>query len=301
MDKTDVVLSQMLLVNSRTPYRELGLKLGLSVNAVHKRIQAMQQAGIIRAFTARVGLYPLKATTVFLFGRSAAPVTEEMARRLGTQGSIYWVTLAGGNFIYIGANLRSISELGPLVEFVKKEGQLPDPTIGIADPIAMHSPPQATPLSKLDYRIIRSMASNSRKPLTEVADDVGISAKTVQRRLEKMTREYTIELSMDWYPDVSNDIMTIFHINLKPSSDRASVGPGIMARYSPNAIFNLTFSNLPNLLTTIVWTNSMKELQEIRLRLQAEDFVESLMPNVLFIGYTFDTWRDRLVFEKTPP
>jgi DNA-binding Lrp family transcriptional regulator len=301
MDKTDVVLSQMLLMNSRTPYRELGLKLGLSVNAVHKRIQAMQQAGIIRSFTARVSLYSLKATTIFIFGQSAVPVTEEIARRLGKQGSIYWVTLAGGNFIYVGAYLKSIAELGPVMEFVKKEAGLPDPTIGIADPIAMPSPQPATPLSKLDYRIIRSLARNSRKPLTEIADDVGISAKTVARRLEKMINERTIELSMDWYPDVSNDIMTIFHINLKPSADRARVGPGIMAGYSPNAVFYLTFSNLPNLLTTIVWTNSMKELQEIRMRLQDEDFVESLMPNVLFIGYTFDTWRDRLFSEKAPP
>jgi DNA-binding Lrp family transcriptional regulator len=46
MDKTDIALSMLLLNNSRLPHRELAEKLGLSVNAVHKRIQALKDAGI---------------------------------------------------------------------------------------------------------------------------------------------------------------------------------------------------------------------------------------------------------------
>ena len=41
MDKTDIILTQLLLRNSRLPYRELAEKLDLSVNAVHKRIREL--------------------------------------------------------------------------------------------------------------------------------------------------------------------------------------------------------------------------------------------------------------------
>ncbi len=54
MDNIDVVLIQLLLANSRRSYGELAGQLGLSVNAVHKRIQALIEAGIIRKFTAKV-------------------------------------------------------------------------------------------------------------------------------------------------------------------------------------------------------------------------------------------------------
>jgi DNA-binding Lrp family transcriptional regulator len=53
MDKTDIALSMLLLGDSRLSHRELSEKLGLSINAVHKRIQELKAAGMIRKFTAR--------------------------------------------------------------------------------------------------------------------------------------------------------------------------------------------------------------------------------------------------------
>ena len=42
----------------------------------------------------------------------------------------------------------------------------------------------------------------------------------------------------------------------------------------------------------------MKELKELRERIQNEEAIESIMPNVLYTGYMFDTWRDKLLLEK---
>jgi DNA-binding Lrp family transcriptional regulator len=68
----------MLLANSRTSYRDLAERLGLSVNAVHKLIQAMVEEGIIRAFTARISLSALNALTVIIYGRSDSVSTQEL-------------------------------------------------------------------------------------------------------------------------------------------------------------------------------------------------------------------------------
>lgn len=62
MDKTDIVLSMLLLANSRISYRELAEKLDLSANAIHKRIQSLIDLGIIRRFTTKVSLVALQAT-----------------------------------------------------------------------------------------------------------------------------------------------------------------------------------------------------------------------------------------------
>jgi len=303
MDETDVTLSKLLLTNSRLSYRELADRLDLSVNAVHKRIQTLIEQRIIRAFTAKINLYTLKGVPVLVFGRSEAQ-SFEACEKLGRHGSTYWVGVAGGNYLYVGAYLQDIGELEPYVDFLKKEAQMPDPTVGIerqgAD--SPFSPSfRAVTLYPLDYQIIHALRNNSRKLISEVAEELGVSAKTVRRRLSRMISEGLIELSIKWYPDASNDIMTIFHLHLKASADKSKVGPFLLQRYSPHAIHLWSFSNLPNHAICVVWTNTMKKLREILESLQKEPVFQSVNPNILYAGFIFDTWRDRIVSEKGAP
>ncbi len=223
MDKTDVILCQLLLANSRLSYRELGEKLNLSVTAVHNRIQSLIQIGVIRKFTAKLSPVAKKGIHVLIFGSSKANSTRDLNPKLQKNGSIYWLAMGGGNILYVGAYLKDISELDRLVRFVKDAAQMPEPTVGITvSPV----PPNMnfvknpeTALCELDYRIVRSMKDDSRKRTSEVAEELGVSAKTVQRRLNRMIKNFLISLSMDWYPDASNDIIGTFHVQLKPEAD----------------------------------------------------------------------------------
>jgi hypothetical protein len=90
----------------------------------------------------------------------------------------------------------------------------------------------------------------------------------------------------------------MFHLCLKASVEKSKIGPILIKKYSPNALFFWSFSNLPDLLLCAVWTNTMKELQDIRKSFQSEEVFESIVPNVLYTGYMFDTWRDELVLKK---
>jgi DNA-binding Lrp family transcriptional regulator len=293
MDRTDIALSMLLLNNSRLSYRELAEKLDLSVNAVHKRIQALKDAGIIRRFTAKVSLFALNAVTIMVFGVSDDKLLSDVHKRLGKHGSIYWVAKAGANYLYVGAYLRSISELESLVGYVRKEAKMPNPMVGIVSvaPAGLMRAVSSNALYPLDLQIVRALHADSRKALTDVAEELRVSAKTVRRRLLRMVDKGLIELSMEWYPDASNDIMTVFHVHLKPTAAKDAVA-GIFKKYSPNVLFYWSFSNLSNELFTVVWTNTMKELREIQDRFAAEEAFESIVPNILYVGYIFDTWRD---------
>ncbi len=305
MDKNDLILSQLLMANSRLPYRDLADKLGLSVNAVHRRIQALIETGIIRAFTAKISLSALNAFGVLVFGKSETQSIDEACEKLGNHDLTYWVGVGGGNHLYIGAYLRSISELESYVDFVKEEAQMLDPTVGINPPPEPDLPSSVTArettLSSLDYQIIYALHKDSRRPISEVSEELGISAKTARRRLSRMIRDGLIELSMEWYPDASNDISALFHLRVRSSADRSKVGSMLVKKYAPNALFFWLFSNLPNQMVCVVWTRTMKELNDIRESFESEEFLESIVPNVLYTGYIFDTWRDKLLLEKGRP
>lgn len=299
MDKTDVLLSMLLIANSRTPYRELADTLNLSANAVHKRIHSLIDQGVIRKFTTKINLSALQAVNVLLYGKSEAESLGNLHEKLGKHGSIWWLTLGGGNFVIIGAFLRSLSEIESLTDYVKKEVLIPSPIVGIISaPQSNLNASLEKMLHSLDRQIIYALSNDSRKPVADIAEEVGATAKTVRRRLSTMIGKSLIEFSIHWYPDTSNDIISIMHVRLKPDANKEAVAH-ILKGYFPNLLFYYQLINIPNELFCFVWTNSMKELKEIQQCLVDEEIVASIVPNILYTGYIFDTWRDELVRPQT--
>ena len=264
LDKRDLLLSQLLQANSRLPYQELASKLDISVNAVNKRIREMSKAGIIRAFTARLSVTAVNALTVWVFGRSDAP-SGDLHEKLHKNDSTYWVGLGSGNFVYVGAYLRDVSGLEQYVSFVREEAQFADPTVGLFPESTSHA--RVRNLYPLDYQIIYALHRDSRRPLSEVAEELHVSAKTVRRRLARMLEEGLVELSTEWYPDASNDIITMFHLRLGPSTELKKAVNSLQVKHAPNILVPVPFSNLPNLLLCFAWTNTMKELKELKDRI----------------------------------
>jgi len=297
MDRTDITLCLFLMSNSRTPYHELAARLGLSINAVHKRIGAMANLGMIRAFTAHPSLSFLGAIAVWVSGRSEAAHPSDLHQRLGKDDRTYWVANSGGGYIYVGGYLRDISELDEYVGFVKKEGEMSNPTVGIVPPMGRSS--QKESLRALDYQILASIRRDSRKPATEIAAEVNASAKTVHRRLEWMQEKGLVDFTIDWYPDASNDIVAVCHVEVARGSDRMKVLENLRGRFAQNILVEMLFSNLPNQIALFLWTNSMKQMEDLRESVSGTEGVGSVLLNVLQIGYMFETWRDGLVLEKT--
>lgn len=299
MDKTDISLCVFLMSNSRTPYHELAARLGLSINAVHKRIGALMESGIIRAFTARPSLITLGALTVWVYGRSEAAHPADVHLRLGADDRTYWVANSGGGYIYVGGYLRGLSELDDYVAFVKREGEIGEPSVGIIPQIPNPFPKEG--LQPLDYQILASLRKDSRKPVSEVATEVKASAKTVHRRLERMVEKGLIDFGIDWYPDASNDIVSLCHIEIAQRSDRSKVLAALRQKFRQSILVEVLFSNLPNLLVLFLWTNSMKQMEDLRENVGRVEGVKSVMLNVLQIGYMFDTWRDKLILKEAGP
>lgn len=296
MDDTDIRLSQMLMKNSRVPYRELASKLGISLQAVHRRIQVLKEMGVIRDFVTVPSREALNAIVVFIFGPSSASSMDDIVDTIGENGNVYGIYVAGGNVLYVAALLRDISELEPITKVVREVGQVAEPSIGISGSRGSSlSGAGVAPLSDMDLRIIRSLHKDSRKAVTDVAEDLGVSAKTVNRRLSRMSKDGLVDFTIKWYPCGCRDIFTMFHLDLTKGVDKNQARMDLLKKHGPRIVRPMAFSNLPNFLLFLTWSISPKEVEELQRAMEREEYIDTVMANILYVGYPYDNWRDTLI------
>jgi len=110
-----------------------------------------------------------------------------------------------------------------------------------------------------------------------------------------MVERKLADFSIEWYPDKSDDIVSLCHLEVTRGFDRLKVLESLRQKFSQNILVEVLFSNMPNSVVAFMWTNSMKQLEDLRERIGQAEGTRSVMLNVLQIGYIFDTWRDKLV------
>jgi len=294
MDEIDFIILKKLLENSRVTYRELSEIFDMSVSANHKRINNLVEDGNIDGFIARPSIIALKYLWVLIFGTSRAKSMESVRKELGQHENIKALAMAGGKFLYISAYLKNISELQEFSSYVSETAHISEPTIGIINLPYITTP---EPLTTIDYKILRSLNKDSRKPITDVADDTGLSAKTIRKRLGRMIEnnlaEFIIELRL-----MSKDcFVTIFHLFLNEGTNMNSTIQHLNKKYYQKFSHLLSYSNIPNFITLHTWAKTPQDSEKIHKELQTEGF-KDIIPHIFLSVKYYDCWLDQLLRTK---
>ena len=305
MDEIDFTLCMMLMWNSRTPYRELAESFKMSVNSIHKRVKAMVNLGVIDKFVTNLNYHAFKLTpsNIVMFGTSMAKNVKGLIEKLGANENIYTISQHSGNFFIIHAVIRNPNELEPLVSFVKLTAEIPELKVGLQStpiqPEADEDIKRDMNLSNTDFLITNALKDNSRKTVVGIAEEVGISTKTVRRRLDNLIENHLIHFTINWYPDKCSEVIVMIVLALKPSItvDKTKLLDKLREQYGQKTLFTWTFSTLPNTVILCLWTSSMKELQDVQSSLISDDF-ESVSINIGIGGKIFPTWRNKYLEDK---
>ena len=297
VDETDIRLCQMLMVDSRRPYRELADALGLSVAAVHGRVEKLREDGIIRRFTVNLSIACQGVVPVVVFGRSELPTADKASEMLAQDGMTYAYLVGAGNMVYVCGYLRSASDVEYYASHARSVVAMSSSTLGLE---TMGPPGDLTPvkgrecsnITALDRRIVDALRHDSRRSLIDVADELGVTAKTVKRHWDRLEEEGLVEKSIQWNPDASGDIIAFLHLDLIEGADRSAVGGALISRHGPNVVFFRTFSNLPGFLQLILWGRSLREVKEVIEGIEGDKDVRRGESFIVYKGYWFPTWRD---------
>jgi len=311
MDDIDRNLLLLMAAQPRIHFQELAEKLGISRQAVHHRVRVLMQVGVIKNMSAGISLSYLKAVPVVVFGISRAASLEKSLDKLGENDMSRRANLAGGNYVYVVGILRGISDLGGYVDFVKRAVEMPDPTVGIfclddglmpyysVDGAARQRQDHRR-LSPLDLRIIASLRDNARRPVGEIAQTIGVSPKTVGRRLEAMISEGSIEFWMPSDLSIGGDLCLAMHVTLKDGVDRREMGARLLSEFPFRDAYVRTLTNLPNLLLWVFWSDSMVDIRRALSEVGSDRNVAGVMLNFIHAERIYTTWRDRLPETEEP-
>lgn len=169
---------------------DVALKLGVGHHLIKDRIARMTELGVIVGYRLwpnlrhcgqRLSVYHLQSATI--------PDAEHAARLANVDGflRVVWFFDSGLCInVSHGSDAERERRMRLMRELIKDEGQSK-----ILYEIEL--PRVDRPLSKLDWRIVRALASDAKRPMQEAAEEVGVSTKTFRTRLARMRDEGSID------------------------------------------------------------------------------------------------------------
>ncbi len=278
MDRVDLALSRILLEDSRTSYSEMGKMVGLTTQAVHRRVKNLFDEGIIEGTVTRPSLAALGLTHVIIQGYSKCPSMDDVADRLSKHPAIAVMQTASGNRLYVHAGIESADGLANLVSHIQKEASLSSLQVGMVDgpPIA-----PAGSLTRTDLRIIAALRDDSRRTVADISEQLGVTAKTIRNRIKRMKDEGLVTFTIKWRPDAHGDTVSKIHVKLREDVPREKVALYMVSHFSDNIINTVSLSNIPDTLMVTIWTESVRDMNRLCKDLYSTGLVESAYPVVL--------------------
>jgi DNA-binding Lrp family transcriptional regulator len=254
-----------------------------------------------------VSLEALGGVRASIFGQMDGMLDEDMLKAIRNNGSIIVVMTGSQNHLYLWANLRDISDLDGFQKVAQIDCKIAEPEVLIIGPgslLGLSSNPDRTDrppietLHTLDYRIICSLHQNARKSISNVAEELGVSTKTVKKHLSRLIENDLIEFFVRHDPRQQEELFFIIIIKLSSITCRDEVSEKLKSDLSSYVSNCLKFSNKPNILILEMITQSVGEFRDKLEDLKGYEGVESVAWDLCQKRYQFQIWRDKMLDDK---
>jgi DNA-binding Lrp family transcriptional regulator len=193
LDKTDLNILTVLAKDSRTSYRSAGSMVGLTSKSVKSRVKSMAHNGIIEKFIVRVNPAGFGYRTVHVVVKTNNAITkDEVIERITQFGDIaYYVYHMGRTLmaaLIIKESLYNNNIINSLNNFLAP---------AVVHRTLISELPASVNVSETDLGIMKCLLlSGARMEISDIAKKLGVSEKTITRRLDRMKEGHLLEFSV---------------------------------------------------------------------------------------------------------
>ncbi|MFX0204452.1 MAG: Lrp/AsnC family transcriptional regulator [Candidatus Hodarchaeota archaeon] len=291
MDSKDLEIIKLLNLNSRMPFTTIANKIKLSINGVKKRINKLEEEGVIKGYSCELcfGILGEETGLARINVSSAIESVEEVVDCIGNHKLIFTVGVGIGNKIIAVFTYKTSSEVVELENWLKSILNID--TVEIF--LLMSRPIENIPkIALADYKIISELRNNGRMPLQTLSKRTQISTRTLKKRLDKLTKEGIIYFSTLLSPGSSEEliIFTIF-CTLSLETNKIDFFQKVMRNFAKNFWVGWIVVEKPVVILSF-FAPSIKVIRNIEEALkQRFSEIESIDTITGGEGFHFHDWR----------
>ena len=197
VDTIDLKIIKCLSRDCRTSYREISSVVGLTPNAIKERINMMVCNGIVQSFIVYVNpvLFEYEKDCILTARRIHKKTTtiseDAIIKQLNLLGDVrvYAKQLQGSAIFVISLRPAAEYKIELVADLLKQSGLEVQYAF-------MNYRPISTKIHSSDFKIIRTLLSNPRMQVEDIAKETSLSTKTITRRLEKLREDRVLQFSV---------------------------------------------------------------------------------------------------------
>ncbi|MBT7823719.1 MAG: Lrp/AsnC family transcriptional regulator [Thaumarchaeota archaeon] len=192
MDILDMRILSRLLNNCRKPDRQIGRELGISGGAVGTRINKLEKLGIIEKFCLKVEP-PLLGLNMFYIVVNTQN-QKEIIKNVKLAGMPFTIVPCVGGNTVIGVVVKE--DMEQKIELLKKLMQ----NVRVMSVFEANNTMIKHNLTRTDLEILNHLTNNPRKKIEQLSKDTKLSTKTINRGLEKLQNNESIQFTLVFDP-----------------------------------------------------------------------------------------------------
>ena len=204
MDFIDKQILLALLANCRITYQELANEHGLSSNAIKKRIEKLENSGVIESYAIELSLAMVDAENAMLFAfTNGTEDSSDFINALGTNETINYVgELSGSIYIIFLTYQNGSTGLGKVTSFLRSFEFVTKVDIY---PYLMERGKKKD-FSIQELLVIRELIKNPREPVSSIASNTNLPARVIKKVLDDFKNNMYIQLTIHWNLNAGTNI-----------------------------------------------------------------------------------------------
>jgi len=307
LDLLDKALFQELGNNCRVSFTELSKKYDVSVNTIKNRVEDMLKQGLIVSFDVQLKLSLYNASFALIILRLKRLLTEQEQDEIGNHNFITAIATGmqlDGQVVIV---YRNNDELNEVIEFLRANENvkdlelfqmLPPPSSTAGLPVAK----ELDALKRIDWQILHGLRWNGRKPIKELAKELGRSAPTVRKRLDFMREQgFLHETTLTNIGVVEQGFVINYGLEFPEmsSENHLDMEKEIRSVFEDSFIVSWKVVDRPIIFMTFQ-VNSAAEAQEIQAQLLSKYPDHLTITQAISGGWKYyHDFRDRILEERS--
>jgi DNA-binding Lrp family transcriptional regulator len=275
LDQIDKNILLALDSNCRLSYQAIAENLGMTANAVRKRIERLLETGVIEEFSVILKSAMMKSE--YLIALILTDGSEDEAKFIELMGSNLHiiqvgqlVTHTGRAYLvhceYIGA--ESLQNLGFFL-------RTPEPVSDVQLHTILIQRGKTFEMKKLHLRILKYLLEDARMPVTEISERAGLTARRVSRAIQEMQESDALWFATRWNLSLGGNTEFYLKINYDEATGHEEVEQWLRTSYPQEYWFSFSAVLEPVLFAKFV-TEHFRDAEHIARRVKKTPFSKSV-------------------------